>query len=245
MTLRLRYVAGVSPAKWLRAWADRRPDLPLESTRVEQADQLVDLLAGDADVAFVRLPVEADGLHAINLWEEVAVAVLPKDHPLADAEALTLDDLADDPVAPAQPDTAMTIELVAAGTGHAIVPQGVARLHHRRDVVAVPVADAAPTRIALVWRVERDDADIQEFVGVVRGRTARSSRGDADEAEAEATPAPAKGAKGTKGAKGGGSTSAKGGGKGGGSKAGGASKARRGASARTGRAVRKRGGRGR
>ncbi len=247
MTLRLRYVAGVSPAKWLRAWADRRPDLPLEAARVEQADQLADLLAGDADVAFVRLPVEAEGLHAINLWEEVAVAVLPKDHPLADAEALTVDDLAGDPLAPVQPDSAMTIELVAAGTGHAIVPQGVARLHHRRDVVAVPVTDAATTRIALVWRVERDDADIQEFVGVVRGRTARSSRGDADEAEETSAAAkPAKGAKGTpaKGAKGG-AASAKGGGKGGGSKSGGASKGRRGASARTGRAVRKRGGRGR
>ena len=78
----------------------------------------------------------------------------------------------------------MTVELVAAGTGHAILPHGVARLHHRKDVVAIPVTDAAPTRIALVWRVERDDADIQEFVGVVRGRTARSSRGAADEAEA-------------------------------------------------------------
>lgn len=251
MTLRLRYVAGVSPAKWLRVWADRRPDLPLESSRVEQDDQLVDLLAGDADVAFVRLPVEAEGLHAIELWEEAAVAVLPKDHALADAEALTLDDLAADPLAPPQHDTAMTIELVAAGTGHAIVPQGVARLHHRRDVVAVPVTDAPPTRIALVWRVERDDADIQEFVGVVRGRTARSSRGELDEAE-ETSP-PARGAAGAKAAKGSGSgakgKAAKGGtggkGKGGGSKSGGASKGRRGASARTGRAVRKRGGRGR
>ncbi|RZS64309.1 LysR substrate binding domain-containing protein [Agromyces ramosus] len=250
MTLRLRYVAGVSPAKWLRVWADRRPDLPLESSRVEQDDQLVDLLAGDADVAFVRLPVEAEGLHAIELWEEAAVAVLSKDHPFADAEALTLDDLAADPLAPPQHDAAMTIELVAAGTGHAIVPQGVARLHHRRDVVAVPVTDAAPTRIALVWRVERDDADIQEFVGVVRGRTARSSRGELDEAD-ETSPT-TKGAAGAKAAKGSGS-SAKGskggtggkGGMGGASKSGGASKGRRGASARTGRAVRKRGGRGR
>ena len=36
MTLRLRYVAGVSPAKWLRAWAERRPDLPLEAVRAEK-----------------------------------------------------------------------------------------------------------------------------------------------------------------------------------------------------------------
>jgi len=255
VTLRLRYVAGVSPAKWLRAWADRRPDLPIEALRVEQADQLADLVAGEADVAFVRLPVEADGLHMIPLWEEIAVAVLPKDHPLADAEALTLDDLAADPLAPAQPDTAMTVELVAAGTGHAILPHGVARLHHRRDVVAVPITDAAPTRIALVWRVERDDADIQDFVGVVRGRTARSSRGEADEAEAEAAPAPAKGSKGGTGgtsaaSKGGASAASKGGkstkstegGKGTHRKG---SKGGRPASARTGRAVRKKGGRGR
>jgi DNA-binding transcriptional LysR family regulator len=192
VTLRLRFVAGVSPAKWLRVWAERRPDLPLDAVRVEQHEQLDDLRAGDADVAFVRLPVDDEGLHAITLWEEHAVAVLPKDHPLAEADSLTLEDLADEPLAPVQPESAMTVELVAAGTGYALLPHGVARLHARRDVVAVPVADAAPTRVALVWRVERDDDDIQEFVGVVRGRRAASSRGAASE---EPTLSPAKAAK--------------------------------------------------
>jgi LysR substrate binding domain len=190
VTLRLRYVAGVSPTKWLRAWNERRPDLPLEAVRVEQRDQLTALLAGDADVAFVRLPIDDDGLHTITLWEELAVAVLPKDHPLAQAESLTLADLDGDPLAPVQPEAALTVELVAAGTGHAILPHGVARLHHRRDVVAIPVTDAPTTRIALVWRVERDDADVQELVAVVRGRTARSSRREEDEA-ADAEPADA------------------------------------------------------
>ncbi|WP_448812239.1 LysR substrate-binding domain-containing protein [Agromyces bauzanensis] len=190
MVLRLRYVAGVSPARWLRVWAERRPDLPLEAARVEQSGQLADLLAGDADVAFVRLPVAAEGLHEIPLWEEVAVAVLPKDHPLAEAESLTLADLEGDPLAPEQPDAAMAVELVAASAGHVLLPHGVARLHHRRDVVAIPVTDAPTTRIALVWRVERDDDDIQEFVAVVRGRTARSSRGEAARPEASARTEP-------------------------------------------------------
>ncbi|MEI5583908.1 MULTISPECIES: LysR family substrate-binding domain-containing protein [unclassified Agromyces] len=194
MSLRLDYVAGVSPAKWVRAWADRRPDLPLEAERVDEAAQCDRLRSGEADLAFVRLPVDETGLHRIQLWEEVAVAALPKDHPLAEADELVLGDLADEPRAPAQDDPAMTLELVAAGTGYAILPHSLARLHHRRDVVAIPVTDAAPTRIALVWLVERDDDDIQEFVGVVRGRTARSSRG-ADESDgadgaAAATPAP-------------------------------------------------------
>ena len=78
----------------------------------------------------------------------------------------------------------MTIELVAAGTGHAVVPHSIARLHRRKDIVAIPVTDAPPTRIALVWRVDRDDADIQEFVAVVRGRGAKSSRGEGESAPA-------------------------------------------------------------
>ncbi|HEU0180923.1 MAG TPA: LysR family transcriptional regulator substrate-binding protein [Agromyces mariniharenae] len=239
MTLRLRYVAGVSPAKWLRAWSERRPDLPLEAARVEQSEQLVEVLTGDADLAFVRLPVDAAGLPRIPLWEEVAVAVLPKDHPLADAAALTLADLEGEHAAPAQPDPALTVELVAAGTGYAILPHGLARLHHRRDVTAVPVTDAAPTRIALDWRVERDDADIQEFVGVVRGRTTRSSRGDAGDDDATgSSPGTSKPAAGQ--------GSAKGSAKGGAGKAGGKGRGTgRAASARSGRTARKRGGRGR
>jgi DNA-binding transcriptional LysR family regulator len=178
VTLRLRYVAGVSPSRWLKVWEELRPDLPLEAVRVEEHDQLAALTAGEADLAFVRLPVDSTGLHTVQLWEELAVAVLPKEHPLADAESLTLADLAGEPLAPPQADPAMTIELVAAGTGHAIVPHSIARLHRRKDVVAIPVTDAPQTRIALVWPLDRDDADIQEFVAVVRGRGAKSSRGD-------------------------------------------------------------------
>ncbi|MDQ0893298.1 LysR family substrate-binding domain-containing protein [Agromyces ramosus] len=192
MTLRLRYVAGVTPARWLRVWDELRPDLPLEAIRVDEADQLTALAAGEADLAFVRLPVDGTGLHTVQLWDEIAVAVLPKEHPLADAESLALADLEGEPIAPQQPDPAMTIELVAAGTGHAVVPHSIARLHRRKDVVAVPVTDAPPTRIALVWPVDRDDADIQQFVGVVRGRGAKSSRTEGD---AEPAIKPAKAAK--------------------------------------------------
>ena len=68
------------------------------------------------------------------------------------------------------------IEVVAAGNGVAIVPMSVARLFTRKDVAARPVTDLPPTTVGLAWLVDRDDADTQEFVGVVRGRTANSSR---------------------------------------------------------------------
>ncbi|GAA1527353.1 DNA-binding transcriptional LysR family regulator [Agromyces terreus] len=192
MTLQLRYVAGVSPARWLRAWNERRPDLPLEARRVDEPAQLDGLREGEVDVAFVRLPIADEGLHVVALWEEQPFVVLPHDHAFADEASVTLADLADEPTAPIQDDAAMTIELVAAGTGLARVPQGVARLHARKDVVAIPISDAPTTRIALVWTLERDDADIQELVGVVRGRGAKSSRGRDDD---EPALSPAKAAK--------------------------------------------------
>lgn len=195
MPLRLRYVEGVSPAKWLRAWSERRADLQLEALRVDESEQAGGLETGDVDVAFVRLPVDTDGLNVVPLWEETAVAALPNDHALADAESLALADLEGEPLAPAQPRASMTMELVAAGTGYAILPHGVARLHHRKDVVAIPLSDAPATRIALVWRTERDDEDIQEFVAIVRGRTARSSRGAGDEEPDASTAKSAKAAK--------------------------------------------------
>ena len=68
------------------------------------------------------------------------------------------------------------IETVAAGTGVVIMPMSIARLHQRKDVVTRVVSDLEPTTIALVWRIERDDEVTQTFVGVTKGRTARSSR---------------------------------------------------------------------
>jgi DNA-binding transcriptional LysR family regulator len=68
------------------------------------------------------------------------------------------------------------VEVVASGSGIALVPMSVARLYHRKDVATRPVTDLEPSTIALAWLVERDGDDTQAFVGVVKGRTANSSR---------------------------------------------------------------------
>ena len=157
---------------------------------MSEAEQLVALRAGDADVALVRLPIDSDGLSVIPLYSEVAVAVAPKDHMIAAADELALADLDGEArVAGADglPDV-MVLELVAAGLGIALVPHSVARLHARRDVVARPVTDAPETRIALAWPTDATTSDVEEFIGVVRGRTANSSRGSGT---TETDPAPA------------------------------------------------------
>jgi DNA-binding transcriptional LysR family regulator len=68
------------------------------------------------------------------------------------------------------------VEVVASGTGIVIVPMSIARLHHRKDTAYRPVVDLPPTKVGLAWLVDNDDERVQTFIGIVRGRSERSSR---------------------------------------------------------------------
>ena len=189
--LRVGFVTGATPDKWARSWRDQRRE-PLELVPVTESEQLDGVLDGSLDMALVRLPVETDGLHCVRLYDELPVVVASRDHFLAAADAeVTTADLADEQlvrphVSGWRPDAAQldwppmserdAVETVAAGTGVVVLPMSVARLHQRKDVVTRVVTDLDPTTIALVWRIERDDEVTQTFVGVTKGRTARSSR---------------------------------------------------------------------
>jgi DNA-binding transcriptional LysR family regulator len=193
--LKLAFVAGVTPTKWLRTWDDRRRDR-IEAFRVEEPEQTTVLRDGRADAALVRLPIGDDaGLSVIRLYSEVAVAVAPKDHVIAAAESLTLADIADERRV-ADIDTMdgdMIMELVAAGTGIVVVPHSIARLYARKDLISRTVTDAPETDVALAWPTDATTSDIDELIGIVRGRTANSSRGSAaDEAAAAKKAAEAK-----------------------------------------------------
>jgi hypothetical protein len=116
-----------------------------------------------------------------------------KDHALASFEAVELSDLAE--LGPGQvvrnpASVHDAVELVAAGVGALVVPQSIARLHARKDVVARPVTDDETTEIAIAWLEDALTPEIEEFVGIVRGRTAASSRsgvGSADSAAPQAS----------------------------------------------------------
>jgi DNA-binding transcriptional LysR family regulator len=169
------FVVGVTPGKWARVWAERLPGHPLELKPLAQPDALAALRSGDADAALLRLPVDDESLSVIPLYTEQPVVVAPKDHPVAAFDSLQLADLAAEILL--EQHWADAVELVAANVGLAIMPQSVARALSRRDVVARPITDAAQTRIALVWLTARTTPALEEFIGIVRGRTANSSRG--------------------------------------------------------------------
>ncbi len=65
---------------------------------------------------------------------------------------------------------------MAAGVGVVIVPMSLARAHQRRDVDYRVLADGPRSTVALAWLRENTTDDVETFVGIVRGRTARSSR---------------------------------------------------------------------
>lgn len=180
--LTIAFVPGVSPAKWVRVWRDRNPDVELVLQPIG-ADEVADALAGLADMAFARLPVE-DGHHAIPLWTETAVVAMPKDSALADADQVTQEQLAATEVVdhgPVPADVDAALDLVEANVGVVVLPQSLFRAASRKELVGRPLVDAPGTRIALVWRDEDASELTDEFIGVVRGRTANSSRGQQDQ----------------------------------------------------------------
>jgi len=195
-SFRILIVPGVNPDRWLRVWAERIRDVPAELVVAEPADAEARLRVGDADAALVRLPVDREGLGVIPLYDEATVVVVPKDHVLTVVEEVPVADLADEVVivpgddllrwtgAPGTPftggdvpTTADAIDLVAAGVGIVLLPQSVARLHQRRGLTARLVPEAPGSTVALVWVEDRYDDLTEEFIGIVRGRKANSSRG--------------------------------------------------------------------
>jgi DNA-binding transcriptional LysR family regulator len=215
---RLAYVPGATPAKWVRTWRERHPDVPLDLVAADAADAERVLREGEADAALLRPPVDKDVLAAIPLYEETSVVVASRDHLLAALdpdEPVALDDLDDDVLqrplddvvpwagepgaaddAPSPPGvaaverpatTADAVVLVAAGVGVLVVPQSLARLHHRKDVVHRRLDGAPSAPVALAWLAERDDDLVEEMVGIVRGRTVNSSRGRSPAPDAAAS----------------------------------------------------------
>ncbi|KHO27506.1 LysR family transcriptional regulator [Mycolicibacterium setense] len=199
-SLTLGYVPGGTPAKWARIWAERHPGVPLRLHAVAAADAADAVRDGTVDVALLRPAVDTSGLAVIPIYEETTVAVVPTEHLLSAVDEITAADLDGEPTllplddvvawagAPGSPldhrpeTTKDATELVAAGMGALIVPQSLARLYHRKDLTYRPITDAPTCPVALAFPEGPQSELIEEFIGIVRGRKASSSRGQAQSA---------------------------------------------------------------
>lgn len=171
-------------------------------------------------------PSTRDGWAVVPLWEDRAVVVVPRDHLFTVVDAVDLADLRDEPlVVPADdvlgaeavvgaadvteaPDTPTALDLVASGAGVVVLPHALAREHGDTRFAVRDVPEAPASRVALVWHRDAEHPLVQELVGIVRGRTAGSSRGAAGGAAGERPDArgrdaePARGADRSPGARG-------------------------------------------
>jgi DNA-binding transcriptional LysR family regulator len=206
-SFRLLVVPGVTVDKWARMWAERQPEVELLLVPADPAEAVAALAGaagpGRPDAGLVRLPVDPDACHAIPLYTEVTVVVVPRDHLLTAGDEVTLADLAGEPVlrplddslqwgaaglpgtvsAERPASTAAAVELVAAGVGVLVTPLSLARAYHRRDLTYRVVTDAPTSAVALAWRRDGHTGLVEEMIGIVRGRTANSTRGQPRRAE--------------------------------------------------------------
>lgn len=171
------FVPGVTPTKWARIWNERMRRQRLVLRPASAAEALAALRDGTGDAAFLRDAAADDEFSAIRLYDELPVVVASRDHLFSAVgvnETIGADELAAENVLDGQ--DADTLELVAAGVGIATMPQSVARMLSRRDVIARGLRDVAPTTISLVWPIDRTTPAVETFIGIVRGRTENSSR---------------------------------------------------------------------
>ncbi len=192
---RLGMVPGVNPDRWARVWKERIRDHVLELVPVAAADAVAALRSGDVAASLLRLPVDRDGIDAIAMYTEATVVVVAKDHLFTAADEITSADLADETLVVPDDDvlrwsdapgerfagavatTSDAVDLVAAGHAVLVAPHSVARLHLRRGVTTRPVVDAPGSAVGLAWLTAAYDELTEELIGIVRGRTASSSRG--------------------------------------------------------------------
>uniref|UniRef100_UPI003B52C06F LysR family transcriptional regulator n=1 Tax=Roseovarius indicus TaxID=540747 RepID=UPI003B52C06F len=166
------------------------PDLEIQIVEQKTIHLLPKLLSGSLDIAFCRPPdIRDPRLVFRTLFYETAVVALPKSHPLAGRDAIEIADLAEEPLIvpdrrsrPHSHDLTMSlflgagltarvaqiaeekqtiVNLVAAGTGLAIVPRWTSRLRVE-GVRFIPLARTDATSqakliLAASWTRETRD----------------------------------------------------------------------------------------
>ena len=180
--LTIAFVTGTEPGKWFRRYEE------LTRSRLETvpSDDPFVLVGKQATAALVRLPDErvTDEHHVVRLYDEAAGVAVPKDSVYAEVGEVTREDLADEIVnfdgqSPID-DLRSALQVVAANVGVAYAPLPLLKNLARKQIKALELAGEEPaTQIALVWRKVDDSDAVQDFVGVTKGRTVRSSRGKA------------------------------------------------------------------
>jgi DNA-binding transcriptional LysR family regulator len=180
----------------LREYRRRCPDVQVSLQEMPTPAQVEALRAGEIDIGMVRPPLSEPWLLVEVLQESECVLAIPRTHPLAEQESISLDDVREVPfvllsrstwanlydeilglcwengfsprISQEAKEFQTVIGLVAGGMGIAVVPKS-ARNLHTRDVIYREVAGRMPTvAMALAWRRESASSIVQTFVRIAK-----------------------------------------------------------------------------
>ncbi|MEU4367200.1 LysR family transcriptional regulator [Micromonospora chersina] len=192
--LRVAYVGESTAPVLLRAVAlftERHPDCVVHVHEAPLATTRSSLRDGSIDVLIASYPF--DGMaNGPALLHERRVLAVAADHPLAGAESVSLEVLADHPVVqypavtsaafkrdrtpdrtpsgrpvpqgPAGTSFSEMLALVAMGRGVLPVGEQTRHYHARPDLAYVPIRDAPPIRRGPVWLASNTTTRVREFV---------------------------------------------------------------------------------
>ena len=158
--------------------------------------QVAQLLDGTLDLGLLRPPVHERDLQTEVLGSEALVAVLPAAHPLADAEAVPLEQLEGEPfvtypshfrsvvhdavedacaahgfkpvAAHEVAETATLVSFVAAGLGVSLVPASVANMTVHGAVYRPLEEDSTRVELAVAWRGDDERPVLARALDVIR-----------------------------------------------------------------------------
>lgn len=177
--------------------AEHLPDLRLVLHSKYAVEPIAGLESGVLDVAFIRGPLETDGLEAVELLRERLVIVLPSHHALARRKSIPVKSLDDLPcitmerhLAPALHDAAANLyrearirmhavsradnvlghlKLVQEGLGFALLPESITALLPPGVTFRPLDCDPVPTvSVLLAWKAGNGSKLVRELVELAR-----------------------------------------------------------------------------
>jgi DNA-binding transcriptional LysR family regulator len=177
-----------------RAFSATHPDVTIQLQRIYWQNQTDVLADGEVDVAFVHLPIDDEGLELLPQRLEPRVAVLPDSHPCAASRAISIAELADDPVVvhrgaspaweafqnvdprpdgrrprygPAVDNLEEKLQHVASGRAVSFLPASLAAAYAHPGISYVPVTDISPIKICLAWKAGAVSPLVADFLACV------------------------------------------------------------------------------
>jgi DNA-binding transcriptional LysR family regulator len=181
----------LATTRFAREFGERHAQIELDLRSLSWGEGVGELGDGTVDVAVVRLPVSDVTLACQVVFQERRIAVLSPQHPIAARERLTVAELAGETLvlprgtqggwsaglanaprltdaarsaAPAAASIEELIIRVATGQGVGVMPESLADSLRHAGFAHVPLSDAPPSVVALVWRRSGAIAPVRKFV---------------------------------------------------------------------------------